>query len=278
MRIGITSFVTDQTIDVVTLARAVEERGFASLYLPEHTHIPTSRSTPPPTGDDVLDGAYARLPDPLVSLAAAAAVTTTISLGTGVCLVAQHDPIVLAKQIATLDALSGGRFVFGVGYGWNREEMAAHGVAYADRREVVREKVLAMRALWTDEIASFTGEHVTLEPSWQWPKPEQRLLPVLLGGAAGPKLFRAIAEYADGWMPIGGAGLSAALPELRDAVASAGRDPAALQVATFGTIPDKGKLDHYRALGVTEVILRVREGPAADVLRALDRYVESLTW
>ena len=126
--IGITCFVTDQTIDVVTLARAVEERGFASLFVPEHTHIPTSRLTPPPTGGDVLDGAYARLPDPLVSLAAAASVTTTIALGTGVCLVAQHDPIVLAKQVATLDVLSRGRFVLGIGYGWNREEMAAHGV------------------------------------------------------------------------------------------------------------------------------------------------------
>jgi probable F420-dependent oxidoreductase len=206
-----------------------------------------------------------------VALAAAAAVTSTIALGTGVALVAQHDPIVLAKQVATLDALSGGRFVLGVGFGWNREEMAAHGVVYARRREVVREKVLTMQALWSQDEASFTGEHVELEPSWQWPKPARGSVPILIGGAAGPKLFSAICDYADGWIPIGGAGLSQALPELRAQFEQAGRDPSTLRCVPFGSIPDKGKLAHYESLGVDEVVLRIDDGPGDDVLRRLDR-------
>ena len=271
MRLGITTFVTDYSIDIVTLARAVEERGFASLYLAEHTHIPASRRTPPPTGEAELGMAYSHLGDPLVSLAAAAAVTSTITIGTGVALVAQHDPIVLAKQVATLDALCGGRFVLGVGFGWNREEMASHGVDYAHRREVVREKVLTMRALWRDDEASFVGEHVQLEPSWQWPKPARGSVPILIGGAAGPKLFAAICDYADGWIPIGGAGLTKALPELREQFESAGRDPSTLRCIPFGSIPDQGKLDHYASLGIDEVVLRINEGPTDDVLRRLDR-------
>jgi probable F420-dependent oxidoreductase len=276
MRIGITTFVTDYSIEVVTLARAVEERGFASLWLAEHTHIPSSRLTPAPTGDAELGKAYSHLTDPLISLAAAAAVTSTITLGTGVALVAQHDPIVMAKQISTLDAVSAGRFVLGIGFGWNREEMASHGIDYAARRDVVREKVLLMKALWRDDEASFHGEHVNLEPSWQWPKPVARDVPVLIGGAAGPKLFAAICDYGDGWIPIGGAGLSSALPQLRAQFEAAGRDPSTLQCVPFGSIPDKGKLDHYRELGITEVVLRLNEGSTDDVLRRLDRAAATL--
>ena len=174
MRIGLTIFATDLTIDPVTLARAAEERGFASLYLPEHTHIPVSRATAVPTGDAELPDEYRRTLDPLVALAGAAAVTTELRLGTGVSLVAQHDPIVMAKQLATLDSMSGGRFTLGVGFGWNREEMASHGVTYATRRDQVREHVLAMQALWRDDEASFEGRFVHLAPSWQWPKPHRR--------------------------------------------------------------------------------------------------------
>jgi probable F420-dependent oxidoreductase len=276
MRIGITTFVTDYSIDIVTLARAAEERGFASLYLPEHTHIPASRDTPPPTGDDELGKAYSHMVDPFVSLAAAAAVTSTLTLGTGVSLVAQHDPIVLAKQVATLDSLSGGRFVLGIGFGWNREEMASHGVDYAQRREIVREKVLTMQALWSQDEAAFTGQHVRLESSWQWPKPVHGSIPVLIGGAAGPKLFAAICDYADGWIPIGGAGLTKALPELRAQFEAAGRDPARLQCIPFGSVPDPGKLAHYASLGIDEVVLRIDEGSTDDVLRRLDRAAATL--
>ncbi|WP_019630540.1 TIGR03619 family F420-dependent LLM class oxidoreductase [Actinomadura atramentaria] len=271
MRLGITLFATDRTMSPVALARAAEERGFASVYLPEHTHIPVSRDTPPPTGDAVLADEYARTLDPLVALAAAAAVTTTIRLGTGVCLVAQREPIVTAKAVATLDRLSGGRFVFGVGYGWNREEAADHGVAFAERRGVAREHLLAMRALWTRDVAGFDGRHVRFAPSWAWPKPAAGP-PVLIGGAPGPRLFAHIAELADGWLPIGGRGVREALPELRRAAERAGRDPAALRVVPFGTVPDAGKLAYYAGLGIDEVVLRVPGGTADEVLPVLDDY------
>jgi probable F420-dependent oxidoreductase len=277
MKLGITMFSTDLAIDPVALAREVEARGFHSLYLPEHTHIPTSRRTPPPTGEKVLAEEYKRTLDPFVSLAAAAAVTSRIRLGTAVCLVAQRDPIVLAKEVATLDLLSGGRVALGIGFGWNREEMESHGVDFRRRRALVREKILAMHALWTKEAAHFDGELVRFEESWSWPKPLQRPRPpVLIGGAPGPKLFAHIAEYGDGWMPIGGAGVRAALPDLRRAVADAGRDPARLEVVLIGSLPDPDKLAYYESLGVTEVALRVPPASRDAVLPILDDYAKLL--
>jgi probable F420-dependent oxidoreductase len=277
MKLGLTMFATDQSMPVVDLARAAEARGFASLYIPEHTHIPTSRRTPPPTGEAELAEEYTRTLDPFVALAAAAAVTSRIALGTGICLVAQHDPIVLAKTVATLDRISGGRFVFGIGFGWNREEMAQHGVDFRGRRELVREKMLAMERLWSDDVASFDGELVRIEPSWSWPKPvQQPRPPVLIGGGAGPKLFRHIAEYADGWIPIGGAGVSTALPDLRRAMEAAGRDPADLAIVLIGTLPDPEKLAYYESLGVTEVAFRLPSAPADVIERTLDQYATFL--
>ncbi len=264
-------FMTDQTMGPVELARAVEERGFVSLYLPEHTHIPVSRRTPSPTGGEELADEYRRTLDPFVALAAAAACTERIVLGTGVCVLAQHEPIVTAKTIATLDRLSAGRFVLGIGFGWNVEEMEDHGIDVPRRRERVREHVLAMRALWADDVASFEGEYVRFEPSWAWPKPAQTPgPPVLIGGAAGPKLFAAVAEYADGWIPIGGGGVRAALPKLHRAADAAGRDPATLRIVPFGVLPDPGKLDYYASLGIDEVVLRIPAGTADDVLPVLD--------
>jgi probable F420-dependent oxidoreductase len=277
MNIGITMFATDLTIGPVELAREAERRGFHSLYVPEHTHIPTSRRTPPPTGDAELAEEYKRTLDPFVALAAAAAVTTRIRLGTAVCLVAQRDPIVLAKEVATLDLVSGGRAVLGIGFGWNREEMASHGVDFRQRRALAREKMLAIERLWADETASFTGDFVRLESMWSWPKPLQRPRPpVLVGGAAGPVLFSHIAEYADGWMPIGGAGVAAALPDLRHAMEDAARDPADLQIVLIGTTPEPGKLAYYAGLGITEVALRVPSGPRDTVLPVLDAYARLL--
>jgi len=277
MQLGVTMFATDRAMDPVALAREAEARGFRSLYLPEHTHIPTSRRTPPPTGDEVLAEEYKRTLDPFVALAAAAAATSRIRLGTAVCLVAQRDPIVLAKEVATLDLLSGGRVVLGIGFGWNREEMESHGVDFRRRRALAREKVLAMQALWTEERAHFHGELVRIEESWSWPKPlQQPRPPILIGGAPGPKLFAHIAEYADGWMPIGGAGVRAALPDLRAALAAAGRDPARLEVVLVGSIPDPGKLAYYESLGVTEVALRLPSAPRDAVLRVLDDYAKLL--
>ncbi|MEU8340260.1 probable F420-dependent oxidoreductase, Rv2161c family [Actinomadura meyerae] len=269
MRLGVTMFATDRTMAPHELARAAEERGFASLYVPEHTHIPVARETPPPTGDATLPEEYARTLDPLVALAAAAVTTERITLGTGILLPAQRDPIVTAKAVATLDRLAGGRLVLGVGYGWNAEEGAGHGVPWKRRRAVAREHVLAMRALWTDEEASFRGEFVSFEPSWSWPKPSGRV-PVLFGGAPGPTLFAHIAEYGDGWLPIGGAGIREALPALRRACADAGRGM--VPVIPFGTLPTPEKLAYYGSLGIEEVVLRVPAGDREAVLPVLDGY------
>lgn len=273
MKLGLTMFATDRSLEAVELARAAEERGFYSFYIPEHTHIPTSRETPPPTGDEKLPEEYSRTLDPFVALSAAAAVTKNLVLGTGICLVAQRDPIVTAKEVATLDLVSGGRFVFGIGFGWNREEMADHGVDYRNRRDVVREKVLLMQRLWEDEEASFSGKYVRMSPSWAWPKPSRRP-PILIGGAAGPKLFTHIAEYADGWIPIGGAGVREALPELGRAAQRVGRDPSELRVVPFGTIPDPGKLEYYASLGIEEVVLRLPSAGRDTVLPVLDEYAK----
>ncbi len=269
MRFGITMFATDLSMDPVDLAVEAEARGLDSMYVPEHTHIPISRLTPPPTGDAELAEEYKRSLDPLVVLAAAAARTSTIRLGTGVMLPAQREPIVTAKAIATLQNLSGGRFCAGIGFGWNEDEMADHGVEYRTRRAHTREHVLAMQALWRDEVASFEGTHVQLSPSWTWPKPDVAV-PVLLGGGAGPKLFAHIAEYGNGWIPVGGAGLTAAIPQFKAAVEAAGRDPDTMEVVPFGSLPDPGKLDHFASIGVTEVVLRVPSAGRDVVMPIID--------
>jgi probable F420-dependent oxidoreductase len=273
MRFGVTMFATDRAMSIVELAQEAEARGFESLYLPEHTHIPVSRRTPPPTGDAELRDEYKRTLDPFVALASAAAVTDRIRLGTGIALPAQREPIVTAKAVATLDEMSGGRFVFGIGFGWNEDELENHGVAMRDRRAVVRERVLAMKAFWTDDVAGYQGEFTSIAPSWSWPKPAQKPHPpILIGGGAGPKLFAHIAEYADGWIPIGGAGLTKALPQLRDVVADAGRDPSAIEIVPFGSIPDEGKLDHFTAIGVTECVFRLPSASRERVLPILDEW------
>lgn len=274
MDVGVTMFATDRTMAVHELAVAAEERGFASLYVPEHTHIPVSRETPPATGDDELDEGYRRTPDPLVALAAAAGLTRTIRLGTAVSLPAEHDPIAWAKAVATLDTVSGGRVTLGVGFGWNREELSDHGVVFGDRWAVVRETMLLAQALWSDEVASFRGDHVAVSPSWCWPKPvQQPRVRTLVGGGPGAKVLSAVAEWADGWIPFGGAGLREALPVLRRLVAEAGRDPDRLHIVPMGVLPTPEKLDYYRTLGVTECVLRLPPAGRDEVLTALDGYV-----
>jgi probable F420-dependent oxidoreductase len=273
----VTIFPTDLSIGIVELARAVEERGLDSLYVPEHTHIPVSRRTPWPVAPDrPIDDKYKRSLDPLVALGAAAAVTTTLRLGTGILLVAQRDPITTAKALASIDHVSGGRVVVGIGFGWNEDEMEHHGVEYRSRRAQGREHVLAMQRIWEDDEAAFDGDFVHFGPSWTWPKPVQRPLPVLIGGSAGPKLFDHIAEYAQGWIPIGGSGLRDSLPRLQAAVADAGRDPAALEVVPLAVRPEPGKLDHYETVGVTEVVFDLPAAPAEVVLPILDRYAALL--
>ncbi len=277
MELGITIHLTDWSIGVAELAAAVEERGFSSLWVPEHTHIPTSRITPAPTGETELPEDYARSPDPWVSLAAAASVTDRIRLGSGVALVAQHHPINLAKVVASVDSLSDGRTVCGVGFGWNREEMADHGVDFTTRRDRVREHVAAMRTLWADDVAEFHGRYVDFDPCWSWPVPVQRPgPPVLVGGGGGPRVLSEVAAWADGWLPIGGAGLRAGLDALRMACDEVDRDPADLSVIPIGSVPEAGKLAHYAELGVTETVLRVPSAGRDEVLHALDAHVHFL--
>jgi probable F420-dependent oxidoreductase len=271
---GITMFVTDTSIGPGELAHEVEERGFDSLFIPDHTHIPSARTTPAPMGEPLPDQ-YARMLDVFIALTAAAAATQRLRIGSAVALIAQRDPIVTAKEVATIDLLSGGRFTLGIGYGWNVEEMADHGVDYAKRRAIVREKMLAIKRLWSEEVASFEGEYVRLSPSWSWPKPvQQPHLPILIGGGAGPKLFAQIAEYADGWIPIGGRGIGAALEDLKRAFELRGRDPDSVKVMPCGTIPEQKKIEHLISVGATEIVLGADTGPRDDVLRRLDEYAK----
>ncbi|QNP72091.1 LLM class F420-dependent oxidoreductase [Streptomyces roseirectus] len=275
MRISVTIFLTDETITPTRLARELEERGFAGLYLPEHTHIPVERTTPYPAGGE-LPREYGRTLDPFVALGQAAAVTERLGLGTGITLVAQHDPIGLAKQAATLDHLSGGRLTLGLGYGWNVEEAADHGVEWRTRRELVRDRMALMRALWADEPTGYDGEFGSVRPSVAYPKPVRKPRgPVvgprtLIGGAAGPKLFAHICEYADGWLPIGGRGLGESLPALRTAWERAGREPAHLQVVPYAVVPEEGKLTYYGDLGIEETVVQLPPAGEAEVLRVLD--------
>ena len=273
MDLGLVMFPTDYTIGPVQLATEAEGRGFASLWFPEHTHIPVGRRTPWPGGGD-LPQEYSHTLDPFVALGAAAAVTERLQLGTGICLVAQHDPIVLAKEVATLDLISGGRLLFGIGVGWNEDEMEHHGVDPTRRRAVVREKVLAMKALWTQEEAGFDGEFVKFAPSWSWPKPvQQPHPPILMGGAGGPVTYRHIIEYCDGWMPISGrSNVVERIAELRDVSAAAGRDPQTLRFQVFGGRPDPEVLDHYQEAGAESVILWLPPASADKVLGVHDRY------
>ena len=281
MDLGVTIFLTDQTIQPVELARETEDRGFSSVWLPEHTHIPVSRRTPAPLGEPLPDE-YKRCLDPFVAMAMMTATTERLRVGTGVALIAQRDPIVTAKEVATLDHCSGGRLSLGVGYGWNLDELEDHGGSKATRREVVRQRVLAMQSLWGQEVGGFEGEHVSVSPSWAWPKPAQTVrgrpgVPVLVGGAPGPKLFAHIAEYGDGWIPMGGSGLAESLGDLRRAAEAVRRDPAELSIIPFGTLPTAGKLEHYASLGITETVLRLPSAGRDEVLAVLDSFAPFLS-
>lgn len=272
MHIGVLIFPTDRSIAPQELAVELEQRGFESMWVTEHTHIPTSRVTPWPGGAELPDE-YRRTLDPFVALAAAGAVTERLLLGTGICLVAQHHPITLAKSVASLDHLSGGRVQFGIGVGWNTDEMEHHGVDPARRRAVVREHMLAMQRLWADDVASFDGEFVSFSPSWSWPKPVQRPRPpVHLGGAGGPVTFRHVVEYCDGWMPIHGRrDVLSKVPDLWRAAEEAGRDPATIELGVFGCPPDPAVIRDYADAGFTRCVIGVPPASAEVVVPVLDR-------
>ena len=277
MNVGALIFPTDLSIRPDVLGRELEDRGFESLWVTEHTHIPTGRISPWPGGPE-LPNEYKRTLDPFIALTSAAASTTKLKLATGICLVAQHDPIVLAKTISSLDLVSGGRFIFGVGVGWNAEEMADHGVDPSRRRAVAREKVMAMRELWTKEEASFSGEFVNFEPTWSWPKPVQHPHPpVVMGGAGGPITFRHIIEYCDGWMPIHGRrSVFGPINDLRAAAEAAGRDPATLEIGVFGVPGDAAIIEAYREVGVSRCVLSLPSAPVDTIVPLLDQYATML--
>ena len=271
MRVGVFYFPTDYGIDIAELARALEERGFDSLFVPEHTHIPLSRKTPFPTGGE-LPKRYSHTHDPFVGLAFAAAATKKLKVGTGICLVPQHEPIATAKAIASLDQLSGGRFVFGIGAGWNQDEMENHGVRYADRYKQMREHVLAMKALWTEEAGSFHGTFVNFDPAWSWPKPAQRPHPpILLGGETDYTLKRVV-DYCDGWFPRprGGFEATTAIDRLKRMAEQAKRDPATLTITVFGAPPDAAALAGYEKAGIPHALLAIPDGTREEILRHLD--------
>ncbi len=267
---------SDQSMEIRELAHACEERGFSSLWFPEHTHIPISRETPPPTGDAELPVEYTRTLDPLIAIAAGAAVTERLRFGTGILLPAQREPIVTAKAIATLDHFAPGRFDLGIGFGWNVDEMRNHGIDIPKRRALVKEHLQAMQTLWNPEPTAFAGAQVQITPSWAYPKPAPGHPRLFVGGAPGPKLLDAVADYADGWLPIGGQGIKDALPRLDAACERYGRDRSDLEIIPFGTLPTAGKLEYYASLGITEVVLRISSASREVVLPELDAHAAFL--
>ena len=276
MHIGLTMFPTEYAIQPQDLAREAEARGFESLWLPEHSHIPTSRKSPWPGGGE-LPKPYYYSYDPFVSLAAAAAVTKKIKLATGVCLVIQRDPIHTAKEVSTVDRLSSGRFLFGVGAGWNAEEMADHGTAFETRFQRMRECVLAMKEIWTKDKAKFAGKFVHFDEIWQWPKPVQKPHPPIIVGGGFPHAAKRAIAYGDGWIPIGGRlDPLKVLPEFRKMAKEAGRDPASLSFSIFGAARDPELLKRYRDAGVDRVVLQLASKSREETLPVLDESAKFL--
>ncbi len=275
MKFGITMFPTDYAIPVPELARACEDLGFESLFFPEHTHIPASRKTPWPGGAE-LPREYSHTLDPFVAMAAAAAVTKNLKVGTGICLVIQRDPIITAKEVASVDHLSGGRVLFGVGGGWNIEEMEDHGTPPHRRWKILRERIEAMKELWTKDEAEYHGEFVDFPPAWSWPKPVQKPHPPILVGGAGPRTFQRVIRYGDEWMPIYGRGtdnLHERIAELQGLAKEAGRGD--IPVSLFGAPPKPENIEALARAGVTRCVFVLPPVPAEEALPRLSRYAQA---
>jgi probable F420-dependent oxidoreductase len=272
MKYGVYQFATDYAMAIDELARATEARGFESLFVPEHTHIPKSRRTPFPFAPN-LPREYWHTLDPFVSLAVAAAVTTRLKLGTGICLVIERDPITLAKEVASLDHVSRGRLLFGIGGGWNAEEMENHGTDFSTRWPLLRERIAAMQAIWTQDDAEYHGKFVNFDPIWSWPKPVQKPHPpILVGGAGGSARQRAV-DFGGHWMPVvSREDVAESLTDLRRRAERAGRDPATVTLTLFGARPDEARLAAWRDVGVERVVFAVPSAGRDRVLPVLDQY------
>ena len=277
---GLVMFPADYAIAPAELARACEHNGFESLFFPEHTHIPASRLSPWPGGAE-LPKEYWHTHDPFVGLAAAAAVTSTLKVGTGIALVTERDPILMAKQVATLDHISDGRLILGVGAGWNAEEMENHGTLFADRWKVLRERILAMKAIWTDEAAEFHGDYVDFDPLWSYPKPKQEGGPPILMGASSKYMYKRIAEYCDGWFPIyqdearaaasGATDYSESMRLTHEAWKAAGRSGSP-NFTVFGVGPDPAAIERCLSNGFDRIVFALPPAAADEVLPLVERY------
>ncbi len=274
MDFGALMFFTDYAISAIDLGKALEQRGFESIWAPEHSHIPTSRKTPFPGGGELPKRYYDAM-DPFVSLTAAAIATTKLKLGTGVCLVQQRDPIQTAKLVASIDQVSGGRFLFGVGGGWNADEMENHGTDPKTRFKLMRERIEAMKEIWTKSKAGYHGDMVNFDEIMAWPKPVQKPHPPILVGGAWPQAARRAVRYGDGWCPIGGRPGSSpldVLEQFRKMARDAGRDPQSLPITVFNPPEDADELARYRDMGVARVVIMLLSEPSDAILPILDRW------
>ncbi len=279
---GLMMFPADYAITPAELASAAEQNGFESLFFPEHTHIPASRTSPWPGGAE-LPKEYWHTHDPFVGLASAAAVTSSLKLGTGIALVTERDPILMAKQVASLDHISDGRFILGIGAGWNAEEMENHGTSFDDRWKILRERVLAMKTIWSNEEAEFHGEYVDFDPVWSYPKPKQVGGPPILMGASSKYMYKRIAEYCDGWFPIyqnearsdasGAVDYASSMRLTREAWDAAGREGNP-NFTVFGVGPDVSAVERCLELGFDRIVFALPPAEADEVIPLMSRYAE----
>ena len=277
MKFSASMFFTDYSMGPAELAVALEDRGFEAMWAPEHSHIPLTRKTPFIFGGELLKKYYDVM-DPFVSLTAAAVATKTLKVGTGVCLITQRDPIQTAKLVASIDRISNGRFLFGVGNGWNQDEMEDHGQVFATRHKLARERIEAMKAIWTQTKAEYHGEFVNFDPMMAWPKPVQKPHPPILVGGAFPYSARRAIRYGDGWMPqvteYAKQELADVIPLFREMAVKANRDPDSIPITVWGRGPDVEQMKRYRDMGVDRVATSLDSEKADKILPVLDKWAE----
>ena len=275
MKFGITMFPTDYAIPATELARTCEDLGFDSLFFPEHTHIPSSRLSPWPGGAE-LPREYSHTLDPFVAMAGAAAVTKTLKVGTGICLVIERDPIVMAKEVASVDHLSNGRVIFGIGAGWNLEEMENHGTDPKTRFGLMKDRILAMKQIWMNDEATYHSKYTNFDGIWSWPKPVQRPHPPIMMGGDGPHTLKRIVEYADEWMPIAGRGgnhLASRIAELQTLAKAAGRER--IPVSLFAAPPKQELIEQLAEAGVDRCVFVIPPVPTEEAISRLKRHAEA---